>query len=296
MIRRRRSRALRALLVAAIAAATLTALVSSGSSAGAASSNAITITAGEYVYKTSGNPAPGWVQFNFKNAGVEDHMMVVFALKPGTTAKQLKAAIMSDSDEAFGRIAAGEGDDQALTGTPGLVGPNQQTTTITEAKAGTYGIVCFVPAPDGSPHAAHGMYKIIQIKGSKSSFKPPTDGVDDITLSDTAITLPGQTGPKRATLKITNEGADPHSFQLVKLESGKTIDDANTYFNNLFNAGKADGTAPGTLVGGVSTVAPGGIAYLEWTLPAGSYGYISTEGDAPNDDAAKGLKGEFTIS
>jgi hypothetical protein len=51
------------------------------------------------------------------------------------------------------------------------------------------------------------------------------------------------------------------------------------------------------LVGGVEGIAPGGQAYLEWTLPAGSYGYLSTGGDdPPNDDYTKGLHGEFTIS
>jgi hypothetical protein len=289
--RRRTSRFVRALVVTALAAATLTALVA-GTSAGAASSNTLSITAGEYVYKLSGSPAPGWVQFDFKNSGVEDHMMVVFSLKPGTTAKQLKAAIASESDDAFGKIAAGE----PLSGTPAIVGPKQQTTTIAEAKAGTYGIVCFVPAPDGSPHAAHGMYKIFQIKGSKSSFKPPSDGVDDVTLSDTSITVPGTVAPKSATIKVTNEGSSPHSFQLLKLNAGKTLDDANTYFNAFFETGQADGAAPGVLVGGVSTIAPGGMAYLEWELPAGHYGYLSTEGDAPDDDFSKGLKGEFDIS
>jgi hypothetical protein len=50
------------------------------------------------------------------------------------------------------------------------------------------------------------------------------------------------------------------------------------------------------LVGGVSTLAPNGMAYLEWSLPAGNYGYVSTEGDAPDDDFTKGLQGTFTIS
>ena len=42
-------------------------------------------------------------------------------------------------------------------------------------------------------------------------------------------------------------------------------------------------------------MAPGQIAFLEWNLPAGHYGYVSGDGDAPNDDYAKGLKGEFDI-
>jgi hypothetical protein len=38
------------------------------------------------------------------------------------------------------------------------------------------------------------------------------------------------------------------------------------------------------------------MAYVEWSLPAGSYGYLSTDGEAPNDDYSKGLHGTFTIS
>jgi hypothetical protein len=140
------------------------------------------------------------------------------------------------------------------------------------------------------------MFKVFTVSG-KSNLKPPTDGVAEVTLSDTSITVPPGDAPKTLTLKVTNSGTTVHSFQLVKLEEGKTLADANTYFNTLFNTGKApEGAAPATLVGGVSEVAPGGIGYVEWSLPAGNYGYVSTDGDAPNDDFTKGLQGTFTIT
>ena len=45
-----------------------------------------------------------------------------------------------------------------------------------------------------------------------------------------------------------------------------------------------------------SAVAPnGGVAYVQWSLPAGNYGYASTTGDPPNDDYTKGLHGTFTV-
>ena len=54
--------------------------------------------------------------------------------------------------------------------------------------------MCFVPAAgDGQPHIAHGMVSVFDVKGSKSSFKPPQDGVADVTLSDTSITVPNST-------------------------------------------------------------------------------------------------------
>ena len=102
------------------------------------------------------------------------------------------------------------------------------------------------------------MVKTFDVTGSKSSYKPPQDGVADVTISDSAIKVPAGAAPQHATIKVTNSGKEPHSFTLVKLEAGKTIDDANAYFNAFFNTGTATGTPPGTVVGGVSEVAPGG--------------------------------------
>jgi hypothetical protein len=289
----RRSRVAR--LWAALAALVVvpaTLAVSTGA-AGAAGSNTLTVKAGEYTYQLKGSPKAGWTQINFDNAGVENHMMVGFKLKKGTTPAQLKKALLSNDQNALNTIAA-PGGDPSVSGMPALVGPGQKTTTLTELTAGTYGIACFVPAPDGSPHAAHGMFKVFTVSG-KSNLKPPTDGVAEITLSDTGITTPSGDAPKNLTAKVTNSGTTTHSFQLVKLNDGKTLADANTYFNALFNTGKADGDAPGVLVGGVQEVAPSGVGYVQWSLPAGNYGYVSTDGDAPNDDFAKGLQGTFTI-
>ena len=70
-------------LVATIAASACL-LVGVAPGAGAASSNTLTITAGEYTYKLSGSPQPGWVQIAFVNGGVEMHMLAVVALKPGS--------------------------------------------------------------------------------------------------------------------------------------------------------------------------------------------------------------------
>jgi hypothetical protein len=266
----------------------------SAPAAGATGSNTLTVKAGEYVYVLKGSPKAGWTQIDFQNSGVEDHMLVMFKLKKGVTAAQLKKALTSQDQAALGKLTGTTGD-PSVSGMPGVIGPSQKTTTLTQLTAGHYGIACFVTAPDGAPHVAHGMVKVFDVSG-KSNLKPPTDGVADVTLNDTAITVPPGDVPKNLSVKVTNEGTAPHSFQLVKLNEGKTLDDAYTYFNTLLETGKADGEAPAVLVGGVATVAPGGTAYLEWSLPAGNYAYLITDGDAPNTDYDKGLKGTFTIS
>ncbi|MEX1006855.1 MAG: hypothetical protein WD271_03320 [Acidimicrobiia bacterium] len=287
--RRARRTRLAAALVTLVA---LPVFFAAAPAAGAAGSNSLTVKAGEYTYKFSGSPKAGWVTINFDNPGIENHMMAVVKLKKGVTAKQLKTAATSEDDSAFNKIADGDGE---VYGIPHLLGPGQKTTTITKLAGGHYGVLCFVPAPDGAPHIAHGMVKTFDISTSKSSAKPPQDGVRDVTLTDSAITIPPNGIPKTGTLKVTNEGTEPHSFLLIKLESGKTIDDAYTYFNSFFETGKAEGTTPGTIMGGVATLAPNGMAYLEVTLSAGHYAYLSAEGDAPDDDYSLGLKGEFDV-
>ena len=115
------------------------------------------------------------MQINFDNAGVENHMMAVFPLKPGVTAKQLKTAALSQDQSAFEKIAAPSADPNGVSGLPDLLGPGQKTTTITELPAGHYGMLCFVPAPDGTPHvdARHGQDRSTWRGRSRASSRRP---------------------------------------------------------------------------------------------------------------------------
>ncbi len=265
-------------------------------SADASGSNTLTVRAGEYVYRLHGSPKSGWTQVNFVNAGVEMHMMAVVVLKPGVTAKQVKAAALAGDDAAFAKIAAPNADPNGVSGLPDLLGPGQRTTTLSELPAGHYGIMCFVPAAsDQQPHLAHGMVNVFDVAKGKSKLKPPTDGVIDVDLSDTSITFPSANLGRSLTLKVTNSGAKPHSFTLVKLADGKTLDEAKAFFDGFFSGSVPAGDPPGVIVGGISTVNAGQIAYMEQTLTAGTYGYVSTQGDAPDDDYTLGMKGTFTV-
>ena len=123
-------------------------------SAGAAGSNTLTVKAGEYTYKLSGSPKAGWTQINFQNDGMEYHMMAVFPLKKGVTVAQLTKAAESQDQSAFDPIA-GKGQ---VFGAPDLLSPGAKTTVITKLPAGHYGVLCFIPAPDGevAHRARHG--------------------------------------------------------------------------------------------------------------------------------------------
>ena len=74
---------------------------------------------------------------------------------------------------------------------PTFVGPKQTTTTITQLPAGHYGIALLHPgARRRSRTSSTAWCKMFDVASGKSSLKPPTDGVTDVTITDTAITLP----------------------------------------------------------------------------------------------------------
>jgi hypothetical protein len=281
------------LVVVAVIVAVPTMLVASADGAGAAGSNTLTVKAGEYAYVLSGKPKAGWVQIKFQNAGVEDHMLAMFKLKPGTTNGQLKKAVLSDDQNALQNIAA-PGGDPTVYGTPAPLSPKSSTTTMTKLNAGTYGLVCFFPAPDGSPHAAHGMYKVMTIKG-KSNAKPPTDGVTDVALDDSVITAPPTGLPAHGWVKVTNNSTVGRDVQLAKYANDSvTFDQANSYYNTFFSTGKApEGPVPATLDGGVGTLAKGATGYFEVDLDNGRYALVSTNAEADSDPTPLHL--DFTV-
>jgi hypothetical protein len=254
-------------------------LAVSGASAGAAASNTLTVKAGEYTYILKGSPKGGWVQINFQNAGVEDHMMAVFKLKKGTTNAQLKKAVLSDDQSALEKIAL-PGGDPFVTGTPNVLSAGKSTTTYSQLPAGTYGMVCFIPAPDGSPHAAHGMFKVFTVSG-KSSAKPPTDGVSQVTITDSGIELPSAGLPAHGWVKATNNSAANRDLALAEYTSpDATFDAANAYYNEYFNTGKVPaGEAPASLNGGLSGLPKGGTGYFELDLENGRYALVGSLSD-----------------
>ena len=269
-------------------------LAVSTTSAGAAASNALTVKAGEYTYILKGSPKAGWVQINFQNAGVEDHMMAVFKLKPGTTNAQLKQAVLSSDQNAFNKIAA-PGGDPTVYGTPSLLSSKQSTATMTKLAAGTYGVMCFISAPDGKSHAEHGMYKVFTISG-KSSARPPTDGVTGMSIDDSVITAPSSGLPAHGWVKVTNNATVGRDLTLAKYTSADTtFDQANAYFNEFFSSGKAPaGAAPATLNGGLGGIQKGGTGYFEVDLTKGRYALVSSNQELDNNDPNP-LHLDFTV-
>jgi hypothetical protein len=168
-------------------------------------------------------------------------MLVIQPLKKGTTLKQVKTVAASD-DQSAGDAITGKGD---VFSTPDIVGPGEKTTVIAKLPAGHYALLCFVPAPDGKSHAAHGMVKILDVSSAKSSLTPPKDGLVPITITDDAITLPASGVPGHGWAKVTNGSSATRNLGIGRyLTPSATFDDANAYFNQYFQSGTVPDGAP----------------------------------------------------
>ena len=258
---------------------------SSSQAAAGDADNAITIEAFEMGFNVSGKLRPGTATITLKNTGAVAHMMATMRVKDGVTLDQVKTA-MQQGEDALAPLGA-DSDEEAVYGTPALVGAGQSSTVTTEnLKAGNYVILCFVQDEDGMPHAAMGMVNMFTVEGDPVNTTPKSDG--DITISDDAITLPdGFSG--KGTFKVTNSGQKPHTLSFAKLDDGTSLQDYVGFVGGQFAAGKPIDGGGGVLMGGVDALNPGQTAYVTLDLEAGHYGYVSTEeGDQ--------LGGEFDVS
>ncbi|MEX1006856.1 MAG: hypothetical protein WD271_03325 [Acidimicrobiia bacterium] len=281
---------LTAALAACLATVGLGAAIAPG--AGAAGSNTLTVKAGEYTYKVSGSPKAGWTEVEFDNPGLEFHMLGMVQLKKGVTVKQLKAALLSDDENAGNKLVAGDGDVSPL---PSFLSAGERTTILTKLPSGHYGMFCFVPAPDGESHVAHGMVKVFDVGSGKSSLSPPKDGVVNVTISDSGITLPSSGLPKSGWVKVTNGTSVPRSLTLARyLTPTATFEDGDAYFNEFFESGQVPtGDPPAAIAGGIEGIAPGSTGYFELAMKSGRYVLVSSNAEEENDPNE--LHTDFTV-
>ena len=91
-----------------------------------------------------------------ENFGGGPHIAVAFPLRPTVTSAQFGRAIRSNSNQALGRLLAGQpvGLQNVLSG-----GGASNDQTVSFARAGRYALVCFV-----DQHNVLGMYRLVRVR------------------------------------------------------------------------------------------------------------------------------------
>lgn len=102
----------------------------------------------DYSFALSRTPAAGPNTFTISNQGQEGHELVLVRLTPGATLEEVVAWIEGGEQGPPPGIPVG--------GVSGM-NPGQVQNFTATLEPGSYGLLCFIPAPDGAPHFAHGM-------------------------------------------------------------------------------------------------------------------------------------------
>ena len=190
-----------------------------GASGGNGGSKSGRVEGTEYAFVTPSTIDGGVVSMEFANTGEEPHEFAMGRLQPGKTLADFREELTNGGDE--------EPTSSVDVGGVPLLSPGEQVTITRSLEPGAYVLVCFVPAPDGKTHFQHGMISSFRAEGDSGAELPETDTA--IVAQDDRFDVPElESGTQ--TIELRNAASGPREFNLVRLNPGRTIEDAEKWF------------------------------------------------------------------
>jgi uncharacterized cupredoxin-like copper-binding protein len=224
----------------------------------AAAPSAVTVTTTDFSFEAPAELPAGLTTFRLVNRGPSLHHVQLVKFGEGKTFDDFMAALKAGGPPP--KWVTMEGGPN-----PSELGDTSSATVMLEP--GNYGMICFIPGPDGVPHVAKGMVSPLKVTGAGAAgAEPEADVVMKLVDYDFELSKPLPAG--RYTIRIENGGPQEHEVAIVKLDAGKEPMDFALWGE------KQVGKPPGTLHGGVSGIMPGDKAFVEVDLAPGEYGLI----------------------
>jgi hypothetical protein len=251
-----------------------------------AAATELSFTGTEYAYAGVGDagaaPIPaGDVTVTLTNDGAEEHQISIARLREGKTMEDLAA--IGDDPTQLGAVLE-------TFGGPNAVAPGATVSSVSTLPAGEFLFMCFIPAPDGVPHAVKGMLMPVTVEGdggTESTFEGEGDplAMGDFTFGLGTAEEPAEIGASD-DFWLTNDGTQPHEAAIYTVAEGATNEDVVAYFSDP-NA-EASGPPPMVAAGGIGPIDPGRFARV--ALEPGDYVFICFIPDAA-DGAPHFVKG-----
>lgn len=204
----------------------------------------------------------GLTTFRFANLGDEIHYAHAVRLDSARTTAEFLA---SYADAV--RTAGPRPTYITRSGGPGGTAPGDTSAVTHVIEPGHYVWICPVDDDNGTPHFAKGEARTFVVRAVDTNSEalplPRASGV--IRLINYAFTVDAPLKAGHHTLRIVNEGPDPHDLVMVKLEADKSAEDVRFWLR------EPNGPPPFSLAGGVAVLAPKMEAYFETHLTSGNY-------------------------
>lgn len=249
----------------------------------------IPITAVDYGYimPRTLDVRAGLVDIAMVDNGTQPHQTQIARLKPGVAQRQVIDELITKRNQAaaFSLLT--------LVGGPDIISPGYGQETILNLSAGQYVLLCLVVGQDGIPHVNKGMIHFFTVGPSSTQEQeqpPRADGA--VSMKDSGYVLPGVIAQARAlTLSVTNQGAEAHEFNIVKLAPGKGIQDIVSFFES------PSGPPPFEEEGGMAALVAGGSGWIETHLEPGTYAAFSFIPDqrTGKPQLTQGMITQFTV-
>ncbi len=239
----------------------------------------------DFAFNAPDSVPAGMTTITFKNAGKQDHHIILTRLEQGKT--------MADFQRALPQMDK-EGIPSWLTfvGGSGGIAAGGTSNTTEALSPGTYALLCLLPDPaDGAPHVAKGMVKPLMVTGSAVSSDLPVASDGTVSLKDYAFDMPTSFTAGKRTLRVVNDGQDIHEFQVLKLSPGKTAADIGKFFS-----GQPSGPPPFAMAGGTNAFSRGLAGNTSLELTPGSYAAVCFVPDKTGTPhLGLGMLKEFTV-
>jgi uncharacterized cupredoxin-like copper-binding protein len=234
--------------------------------------NRVSIDMKEYAYTLTGSLRAGTSTVALGNSGTEYHMAEFNLLRPDKTVEDVRKALMTEDQSVFDTVVA-----KVLDAPGAFLAPGQsQELTTPLLSAGTYAVVCYIPAPgDGAAHFAKGMVTTLTVAEGEATATPAAGAT--YTIGDGTVEGPATLPAGRTTLELASSGTGPHEFFAVRRKDpAVTFEALDKAFGDLFESesppppGYAE-TLPGVIVASSFDVPSGTKVFLTVDLQPGSY-------------------------
>ena len=234
----------------------------------------VTVHAREFAFIAPASIGAGTTTFRLVNDGKEVHQISILQLAKGKTLADYAAAMKANKPAPW---AVG-------VGGPNAAGPGQTIDATVTLEAGNYILVCWVPSPGAPvPHMAKGMIQPLTVTeksgvtqaGAPVSYLPESAPDVHLELFDYGFKLSKPLTAGKHTIHVMNTGTQEHEAVLMKLAPGKTMKDADAWFESGMKGPSPIESSPG-----MAGLGKGRTGSFTTNLTPGKYGLICYIPDA----------------